>query len=220
MAHLDVLSQLDNPNAKIIIDLPETTVVGYLTQEISIGGSNQWSDGEDSQILGGLSKGVNIASGFANRFGAGAAQRQITNLSSTMASWGGSEKLTIDIPLVFVGVGSGPMEWTDVRIPVKYLYTTVYPQMGAGSANWGMEIKAPLGYVHNRASDIGGAIALQIGQWLKIPPIMISESVNFSFSKQSVVLEGGGYAPLYASGNITLKSARYVGAEEVVGFFV
>lgn len=216
---LEIQKLLENvPEARILMSLPTGEVLeAFLTSnEISLSGGNTWSDGEESALFGKLSSGYGAVTGFMNRFGAGAVQSQVTNIANTMASWVGSNKFAITIPLSFIAVGVGPDEFKNPTLAIQKLTSTTYPVTGSAS-NWGQKVEAPLGYVHNRASEIEGGISLDIGNWLRVPPILIVDGWDMSVASQRVDVNGS-LVPLYATGSVNFRSARLNSAEEVRGF--
>ena len=214
----------DNPRAQVRIAglkvngkaIP--TIVGYLKQETSIGGTNTYNNPFESAAVDGLANitgkviaGANAVKGmFDPGKGEGIPPIQLKNMNQTAISWTGSSKPTFQIDLVFPAF----RETDDCTIFPRQLYAAVYPTKESF-----MTIKAPMGYTMNRDKDSqlvpDPAILISIGRWLTMPNMVIT-SVNFTYS--IACLESG--KPLYSTGQVSVEPFRMITYDELLKWFV
>lgn len=209
--NLNIDDLLSNENAKITLLLgPKEFVTGFITDNPVFSGGNQYDSPFESEAQRSLSSKINAISQAANAaFGTEFSQIQLKHIGQTLKTWVSSEAFRMTVPFVFIAI----REEDDVLAPVKKLHKAVMPSIGDGAAGK-FTIKAPLNYQIKGPDSASGTVTLAIGQWLKIPNLLIS-SVSHSVSQ--VTLKSG--LPVYAQGQVELESFRMITAEDFEGFF-
>ena len=96
----------DNPNTRVIIDMgtndPSDDVIGFLTNELSFQGSNQWTSSFEN-LAGGTVQKVNDAINLGNNFKDDKfANYQLQSKAQTLYSWSGSGRVSFTIELLFI----------------------------------------------------------------------------------------------------------------------
>lgn len=214
MPNFDIDSLKSNPNAQITILLQEKDqtrvteyVKGFIIDDVSINGANQFDNPFESSATSSLSSKLNKLIAAGNTvLGTEFAQMQLKHPAQTISSWIGSSPLELSIPLIFVAIRPND----DVRQDVLKLYKTVYPSISNG-----VLIKAPLDYTINGLTATKGTVVLTIGKWLRILGLLVT-SVSFTFSKE--VIESG--VPLYAQGSVSFMSYKMITSQDLERYFI
>lgn len=216
---LDLL--YNNPNARVLIRLGDEvgTIVGFATQEFTVGAT---ADYNTSMMSGALDKVNNIIStgtatlnSFMGLFGgSGITQRRLGNLSDTIATYGGTQKPKFSLNIMLISYKNGDNVLNDVRKLHRAIYPTAQAVKGINVA-----IKAPLGYIaatKGAGSNLArtGTIAIQIGKWFFAPGQLMT-NVSATLSKE--VISNG--SPLYANVTMEFEPWRQVTADEIIKFF-
>lgn len=196
----------------------DTAVEGFISSEISMSGSTDFSSGGlSSQIQDKIG---NIASQVATTYtlltDSDIESFQLKTVKDTLMMWQGSENFPLNIPLTFVAIDPESTDMAmggDVRLPVRRLMTALYPSFKSGnpltSVMW-----APNKYKSGQTRNAEGALSVRIGRWFNSKgKKFLLRDANFSFSKET--LRDG--RPLYATGSIELVSFRILSGEEVAG---
>lgn len=207
---LDELMQ--NPNAKIIIQLPGSVggeqVVGFTQENFSIAGAASFEGkqvGHFDQFDGLLGTGTMIANQF------GAQMENFTTLSrpATNRRWTSSDPVQFPVNFMLIAYREG----MDIRQQAAALFRCVYPNGSVSeAAGFDVAMKAPMDYRY----DIGQAyntISLKVGQWFEADELLMDD-VMVEFSKE--VIRNG--SPLYANVSATLSPWRMVYADDIVGY--
>lgn len=206
----DIDKVLRSVNSRILISTPKGNVQGFVISEFSLSGQNSFTNlfGARSQEI--ASDAIRTITSIVNRIqgkGGKIAQRKLEAIDSTIHSWVGSQRPSMNLSMIFVAI----RERDDVRESVKTLMRTVYP------TEEGIFMVAPLGYSATREGT--GTISIQIGKWLLINFLVVM-SVNATFSQQVVKLSDGSTRPLYARVEMTVEPHRLPSIDDIEGYFL
>jgi hypothetical protein len=196
------------PQAQIILsglrdtDGNTARTVGFVTSNITIGGSNCFQSPFDTALMSALTLVANGGGILSNELlGTKIAQIRLSTQTMTRQVWTKSESPIFRATMVFLAI----KEADDVRTPVKAILSSVFPEFDNSSPI----MKAPLGY-----DGVGaGLLTVVIGKWFQAPN-MIMRSANFSFSKE-IIASG---APLYAEGNIEFIPYDMTSGSTIAGY--
>lgn len=216
---LDLL--YNNPNALIKLDLRDAgTVVGFVTQEFTIGASAEYNTSMMSQALDKVNGAIATGTIAMNRMieffgGSGIVQRRVGNLSDTVATYGGTSKPTFSVNIVLISYSK---KKSNILNDIRKLQKAMYPTSD-GIAGINVALKAPLGYkasARGAGSSLArdGTVVVEIGKWFYAPGQLI-KNVTATMSKE--VISNG--SPLYANVTIEFEPWRQVTADEIIKFF-
>jgi hypothetical protein len=198
---------LGSVNSRILISSDEGSVQGFVTSDFSISGSNSFTNafGAASQEAG--DKIIRTATQIGNVIAGNEkiAQRKLQAIDSTIHSWTGSARPSLNIPLIFMTI----RETDDVREYVKILMRMVYP------TEEGLFVVAPLKY----DGTGGGTVSLQIGKWLMIHGLVVL-SVNAVLSQQVVKMSDDSTRPLFAKVDMVLEPYKQPTVDDIEGYFI
>lgn len=199
-----------NSYSRIVVAGPNLgSVNGFITSELSINGSNEFSTPLESQAQKSLSDNLQAAQAVAGRLGIQDFTKfTLQTVEQSVAVWSNSSKPTFSVSLLFIAI----KETDDVRTPVANLFKTVYPTF-EGFALTSI-VKPPLGYLPN-GMTASGVFTVQVGKWFRAPG-QIMNSVDFTFSKETI--KSG--APLYATGTIQFTPFRMIEAREIANYIL
>lgn len=196
-------------------------ITGIMTNELSIGVSNNWGTlfnsadlvQQVSQFLNQLGTTASVALG-SGEIGATIQKLSPRNLFDSSVYWSGSSKPTFNIQLLFLRLRSAD----NVASKVQSMYQLVLPKKSA-SVNVGNvslnTIQPPLGYLPTGQDSANGTVALQVGQWFRATNL-VANSVDFSFSRE---VSTDGF-PLFAAGTVSLTPFRMISIEEMQSYFI
>jgi hypothetical protein len=200
-------------------------VQGIMLNDLSINGSNDFSQAVQSQVADKLSGVVDTLStgvGALGQFGGadgGAISEAIQNfaprtLGQTIMRWGGSSKPVFNISLLFLKIRTRD----NIAQKVTSLYQTVLPleqDQTVVGGNSLTRIRAPLGYIATTEKVAQGTLALSVGSWFRATNLVMRD-VSFTFSKE---VSTDGF-PLYAVGSVTLEPFRMISFREFEAYFI
>jgi hypothetical protein len=152
-----------------------------------------------------------------NMLGAGIPQVQMKSVLQTVATYNGTDPITITLNLMFVTLD--PED--NILDAVKALQLAAAPKGATTSGAASLAgIQAPLGYTVGLNSSktlpaATGTIALSMGGWFQTPPVWLATSVNPTISH----IQTKQGKPLYANVAITLQTFRIMFAEELNDWF-
>lgn len=180
-------------------------IQGWLSQDWSTTLASSYQSAADFEKFSIANKFIAAASSISQRFGGPDwLNGKITSIASTMLSWQGADNFTFPLRIDVLATS----QRVDPRDIIKKLIDATLPTKAFGADNFVTFLRPPLGYAAGRVGDPKGCVAVEIGQWLKIPPIMVIESANFSVSKETTT-KG---VPLLVSVQISLKACKLVDA--------
>jgi hypothetical protein len=221
----DIEKVLNNPNYRVSIHLGSgrsNIVTGYMTENIRMGGGNEWNNPFESSVQNAmsevyskvapiLSKGMSSITGEQETL----AFTSLKSMEQTVVGWTGSKKPSFSVPLVFVA--TRPTD--DVTDPIKKLATAVFPsekRLGSGRIGVGVT-QAPLGYgvtIGQSGLIPKGVVTLKIGRWFFATKQVIN-NVDWTFSKETI--KSG--LPFMATVTVDLEPFRAITLKEFFGYF-
>lgn len=227
-AKLDYDALFNNPNSRVLVSFSRdltglnsagssnvqgNVIVGYMMDNISIGGGNEYSDGLTSQMQDNMNETLQTVQGVAGMLGQQGSVRPISlkSFAQTVKQWTGAKSPSFEVSMFFLA--ARPTD--DVTQPVRALLEAVYPiDTGDGM------MKAPLQYgavpqLNRAGTQITGTAMLQIGNWFRAPNQLI-DSVEFEFSKE--IISSG--LPLRAEGKVSFSPYRALSYPDFMSYFV
>lgn len=210
---IDLDQLMQNPNAKIIIQLPGsvggTQVVGFTQENFSIAGAASFEGkqvGHFDQFDGAL---ATASMGLNSLMGTEIGNFTTLSRPATNRRWTSSDPVQFPVNFMLVAYRKG----MDIRQQAAALFRCVYPNGSVGeAAGFDVAMKAPMGYTYEIDQAVN-TISLKIGQWFEADELLMDD-VMVEFSKE--VIHNG--TPLYANVSVTLSPWRMVYADDIVGY--
>ena len=217
MAGIDLQELTNNPDARVMVVLPDrTTVTGFLTQEFSFGGRSKYESAATADTQGRVSKIVNNISSFVGGGEKRIAQIKLMHPNQTVMSWQGTTNPDINLNLVFISL----RENQDLNDTITQLQQALYPTVGTGSIA-GKAVsgiyKAPGGYSIEKGIDNPKAFntnTVSIGRWFLAPGLVMT-ALNFTISKEPT----SNRTPLYVGAAMSFSPFKQVDYATVKSYF-
>lgn len=207
---LDLYRLINNPYAKVMVDLGQGGVVtSWLSEDQSFAFGNKF-DAPFESFGSSISDIANKLSGAIGAIseadvGQAAAQVRVQNVLQTILLWTGSDRMAFSLKLIFVAVNPND----DVRQMVRPFIRATNPTYS------GFVVTAPNNY--NATGMIAqGAASIQIGSWFRSPPIFVVKSFNPTYSRTAITGLG---SPLYCTADVQFEAYRMLSADEVENLF-
>lgn len=152
---------------------------------------------------------VSLPNLFASQ-GSGIGQTRAVSLLASMVSWKGAAHWSFSLNLRFVATRHD----ADVRQEIRKLQKFVMPNFTT-VGGYGY-VRAPLGFASLSDNQFPtGCVGVTIGNWFKVPQILVVKSLKPRFSKE--VIRSG--IPMVASASIEFQSATFMDADRLDSFF-
>lgn len=206
---------------------------GFLTNNLSFSGQNQWEGlhsgfrwMEDAK--GNFVKTQAVLQEVTKSGNSDQGTYTIGGITETIARWQSAAKPTFAFNVMFIRLSPSD----DIITPVKILLRGCLPMDASGEGIAKGTMQAPYGYKtgfsgqaddQSKDGDVGsyeestttGVWTVQVGKWFKAPKLVLS-SVNVNFSQQCTP-DG---LPLYAECQLVFETWRLLKAGELDKFFL
>ena len=208
---LELLKLRSNPNAKIILTLPEGGFIeGFVEQDFNFAMGSTYSEGQEE--IAGQAEATNIANDVANTTGA-FGQVLVRNIRQTVSNWTGPTKPTFDVPLTLISYDTSQ----NIMADVQKLFE------GVAADENGLLLLAPGGYTASFFNEdfatnpkaVVGTWTLKIGQWLVLPRLLLT-TVSCQFSKEVTSFNN---KPLYVRLQLSFTPAILPTKKQVGQYF-
>lgn len=145
----------------------------------------------------------------------GSGQTRLKSIEQTIAQWQGSEKVSFNLPLVFIATDPT----MDVLHPVMALNKLVLPSQGQLGGVINSPSYSGLGMAGTKTTLRGG-VGFAYGQWFRTPNWFLVRKFSPIISKATIIGADGLQRPLMAAAQLSIEAYRMIFADEFNGFFI
>lgn len=143
----------------------------------------------------------------------GSNQVMMKNVNQTINQWGGSERLSFVLPLVFVATKNTD----DVTAPILALNRMANANFNPSDAQ--ILMQAPRGYSGGPVVA-RGCLGFKYGQWFATPRIFVVRKFTPVFSKLTIMGQDGKERPVMAAAQLDIEAYRLISGIEFNSFFI